>query len=523
MLRLLLCIYLLPLVTAAQSPEIRYATPQIYILKRTIAPLVPDNSGGPVPAVIHNEVSTFAGSGAPGGLDGKGVAATFQNPASIATDDDGNLYVADSFKSSIRKITPEGDVTTIAGGGTGTFANGNGKKAFFSAPFGVTRDRAGNLFVADANNSQIRKINLSADVTTFAGSFATGKKDGLGAAATFYHIVGIAIDPSGNLYIADSGNSLVRKIANDGNVTTFAGNGTKGKVNGSRLNASFNVPVCVATDDTGNIYISDFYNHLIRKITPDGMVSTLAGSGTAGFNDGKGSAPSFKNPWGLAADRAGNVYVADYGNNLIRRVAANGRVTTIAGNRTFGSADGPLLSASFNNPMGIAVDRFENIYVADFLNHKIRRITLGGYTIDRALPSGLVFDPKTGIISGTPQEIWPATVYTVTGYNVFGNSTATVTIEVGASVKASTKIPNAFSPNGDGINDSWVIRGLFNDPECKVLVFNRSGTVVFESGRGYDVAWNGEYNNQTLPVGVYYYVLSFSDGQKSSGSVMIMK
>ena len=523
MFRLLLCICLFPFIAAAQPPEIRYATPQIYILNRTIAPLVPDNQGGTVPAVIHNEVSTFAGSGVPGGQDGRGTSATFQNPASIATDDDGNLYVADSFKSVIRKITPEGEVTTIAGGGTGAFADGNGRKAFFSAPFGITRDKKGDLFVSDANNSRIRRINSSADVTTFAGSASTGKKDGLGTAATFYHIVGIAIDLSGNLYIADSGNSLVRKIASDGTVTTFAGNGKTGRIDGSRLNASFNVPVCVATDDAGNIYVSDHYNHLIRKITPDGMVSTLAGSGTAGFNDGKDSAASFKNPWGLAADRAGNVYVADYSNNLIRRVSANGRVTTIAGNRTFGSADGPLLSASFNNPMGIAVDKFENIYVADYFNHKIRKITLGGYTIDRALPSGLFFDPKTGVISGTPQEIWPATVYTITGYNVFGNSTAMVTIEVGVSVKASTKIPSAFSPNGDGINDTWVIKGLSNDPGCKVLVFNRSGTIVFESGTGYDVAWNGVYHDQMLPVGVYYYVLSFSDGQKSSGSVMVLK
>lgn len=509
MLRLLLLICVFPFFALAQLPEIRYATQQIYILERTIVPLVPENAGGPVPAVVHHEVSTFAGSGVAGGLDGRGTSATFQNPSSITSDDDGNLYVTDAFRSTIRKINTQGDVTTIAGGGTATFANGNGKKAYFSSPFGIVRNKSGNFFVSDANNSQIRKISPSVDVTTFAGSLTTGRKDGLGAAATFFRMVGIAIDDFGNLYVADSGNSLVRKITSDGNVSTFAGNGTAGRKDGPRLNASFNGPVALAADHTGNIYVSDYYNNLIRKITPEGLVSTWAGG--------------FKNPWGLAADRAGNVYVADYNNHLIRKVTADGRVTIIAGNRTVGSVDGPSLSASFNNPIGLAIDKSENLYVADFLNNKIRKITLGGYTIDGPLPAGLTFDPKTGTVAGTPKEVWPETTYTITGYNIYGSSAARLTIEVSESILTAAKIPNAFSPNGDGLNDTWSIKGLQNDPQCEVLVFNRSGTIVFQSDIGYTRSWDGRYKGQDLPVGTYYYLLRLSDGRKKSGSLNIFK
>src|SRR5215217_1373662 len=460
MTRLLCFLLLLSFHASAQPPAIKYPGPQIFIVNKNNVYLSPGNTGGNVPAVIHNEVSTFAGSGLPGGDDGIGTSATFQNPAGLTTDYDGNLYVADSQRSTIRKITPNGRVTTIAGGGTQSFANGNGRSAFFSAPFGIARDQGGNLFVSDANNNQIRKITPAADVTTFAGSRTTGKVDGPGATATFFHIAGLAIDDAGNLYIADSGNALVRKIAPDGQVTTYAGDGTNGRANGPKENSSFDVPAAIAVDIIGNIYLADHYNHMIRKISPAGIVSTLAGSGGQGFADGSPGSATFNNPWGLAADHAGNVYVADYNNHLIRKIAADGKVSTIAGTRAPGSADGPASSAGFNNPIGIATDRFENIYVADFLNHKIRKITPGGYTIDKPLPEGLVFDPRTGIITGKPREVWPATDYTITAYNAYGNSTSILSIEVSESLVSAAKIPSAFSPNQDGKNDTWVIGGL---------------------------------------------------------------
>jgi gliding motility-associated-like protein len=522
MLRLSLCFCIFPLFVLGQSPAIRYATPQIYILDRNIAPLVPENTGGLVQAVNHNEVITFAGSGAAGGKDGRGILATFQNPSAIETDDNGNLYVTDSYRSTIRKITPEGEVTTIAGGGSSSFANGNGKNAYFAAPWGVVRDKLGNLFVSDANNGQIRKITPEADVTTFAGSLNRGNTDGPGLTATFYHLAGIAIDRSENMYIADRGNYLIRKITREGIVSTFAGNGTKGESDGPALSSSFNMPIALAIDDAGNIYVSDYYGHVIRKIS-NGFVTTLAGNGIEGYANGNALQASFKNPWGLATDRAGNIYVTDYSNHLIRKIGPNGNVTTLAGSITAGSADGTLASATFNNPIGIAVDKFENIYIADFLNNKIRRITLGGYTIDKSLPEGLVFDPKTGIITGTPKQSWPSTTYTITGYNVFGSSTASLTIEVNESLAAAAKIPGAFSPNGDGVNDSWAIKGLQNDPQCKVLVFNRNGAMVFESNTGYTRPWDGRYQGRDLPVGVYFYLLNLSNGQKKSGAVMLLK
>ncbi|GAA3973378.1 NHL repeat-containing protein [Mucilaginibacter dorajii] len=236
-------------------------------------------------------------------------------------------------------------------------------------------------------------------VSTFAGSAAAGFDDATGAAATFYSPQGITIDASGNFYIADALNSAIRKMTSAAAVTTITGNGTIGYVDGSLADARFYAPQALVTDATGNIYVADFSNNMIRKITPGGVVSTLAGSGTAGYDDGTGANASFNNPRGLVFGADGNLYVADRGNNLIRKVTTAGVVTTFAGNRAAAQVDNLTgTSASFNKPSGIAVDASGNLYVADSFNYSIRKITAAGVVTT-------YFGKSTHRIVGTPSAI----------------------------------------------------------------------------------------------------------------------
>ncbi|WP_377154818.1 NHL repeat-containing protein [Roseateles sp. UC29_93] len=318
-------------------------------------------------------VTTFAGSGANGSANGNGVNAQFSAPGSVTVDRLGVLYVQDG--QQIRKITTAGDVTTLAGSATSGSANGNGVNATFTNPAGVAVDGNGNVYVADSNNNLIRKITPAGDVTTLAGSLASGATDGNGAAARFSAPFGVGVDGSGNVYVADTSNNLIRKITPAGDVTTLAGSGAQGADNGFGVLAKFTLPVGVGVDSVGNVYVADTTNHLIRKITPAGDVTTLAGSGQAGAANGNGLSAAFNYPAGVAVDRGGNVYVADSGNNLIRRITPAGDVTTLAGSGASGSVNGIGANSSFRQPEGVAVDSDGNVYVADQNNNLIRKIS----------------------------------------------------------------------------------------------------------------------------------------------------
>ena len=208
------------------------------------------------------------------------------------------------------------------------------------------------------------------EVSTLAGS-TVGFRDGLGTTAQFNFPSGVALDAGGNVYVADFSNNLIRKITPEGLVSSLAGS-TEGFRDGSGTSAQFNSPIGVAVDAAGNVYVADSFNNRIRKITPEGLVSTLAGS-TVGFRDGAGTSAQFSYPIGVEVDAAGNVYVADYGNHLIRKITPEGLVSTLAGS-TVGFRDGSGTSAQFNGPTGVAVDAEGNVYVADESNHLIRRI-----------------------------------------------------------------------------------------------------------------------------------------------------
>lgn len=313
------------------------------------------------PVVIDNTptVITFAGSGAQGFADGTKAQASFKFPTGIAINGDGFLLVADKQNERIRIISPQGVVNTIAGTGAVGFSNKK-DSATFNFPSSVAVDAAGNVYVADAGNLAIRAIATSGAVSTFA--------------AGFNGPTGVASDAKGNLYVADNGNNLIRKVSPQGVVTTFAGDGLRGSKNGTGAGAEFNQPQALAIDSSGNVYVADEGNNLIRKITSLGVVTTVAGSGSAGVKNGIGTAASFDGPAGIAVDASGNLYVADSNNNLIRKIASDGTVSTLAGTGLPGSDNGVLTTASFKNPQGVVVDQYNRVFIADTGNGLIRMI-----------------------------------------------------------------------------------------------------------------------------------------------------
>ena len=339
-------------------------------------------------------VTTLAGtSGQKGSVDGTGSAARFTLPYGLAADVSGDLYVADTYNSTIRKVTPGGVVTTLSGtAGQSSSADGVGTAAGFASPHGLTVDGTGNLYVADTNNDLIRKVTPGGRVTTLAGTAgSSGSVDGTGSAARFAWPSSAVVDSSGNLYVADTYNSIIRKVATSGAVTTLAGAVKQsGAADGTGSAARFAKPSGIAVDARGNLYVADTFNHTIRRITPAAAVTTLAGSaGYSGSVDGTGGAARFHTPRGVAVDGSGNVLVADTDNNTIRKVTPEGVVTTLAGSaEQAGSVDGLALSARFNHPYGLAVDGSGNVYIADTYNDTIRQLGPEGWVATLAGTAG---------------------------------------------------------------------------------------------------------------------------------------
>jgi sugar lactone lactonase YvrE len=335
--------------------------------------------------VSQGVVSTYAGTaGGPGSLDGTGSAALFNYPQGVAVDSSGNIFIADFANHTIRKVTPAGVVTTIAGT---ALAAGNedgvGSAARFYSPGALAFDGSGNLYVADSNNHAIRKISPAGVVTTIAGSAGnTGTADGTGSAARFFVPDGIVVDGSGYIYVADTWNHTIRKISPAGVVTTLVGSaGNTGTADGTGSAARFNYPRGLALDTSGNLYVADQFNYTIRKVTNAGVVTTIAGqAGVSGSADGVGAAARFRSPSDVSVDSAGNLYVADSNGNCIRKITSDGTVTTLAGNPNamWNSVDGIGLAARFKTPRGLEVDSAGNIYVADSGNYQIRKVTAAG-------------------------------------------------------------------------------------------------------------------------------------------------
>jgi sugar lactone lactonase YvrE len=329
----------------------------------------PGGSSGKTPGEKTWVVTTVAGDGEASFVNGPASSATFHFPFDVAVAADGTLYVADALNNCIRKVSG-GQVSTFAGSGFG-IVNGSNNSAEFKYPFSVILDAAGNVYSTDVADPRVRKIT-SAGVSTYAGADEEGFLDGDADTAQFREEIAIAADTAGNIYMADAQNNRIRKISVSGKVSTVAGSNTAGFREGSGGTAQFNFPDGIVVDKQGNLYVSDASNSRIRKITPDGRVSTFAGSGISGHEDGDAGIARFDYPMDMVIDSAGNLYVLDI--SRIRKVSPEGAVSTIAGS-TDGYVDGDGSTAKFYTPAGLGIDAQGNIYVADTNNNRIRKIS----------------------------------------------------------------------------------------------------------------------------------------------------
>lgn len=434
-------------------------------------------------------ISTFAGLAQfSGSTDATGTNARFNTPAGITTDIFGNFYVADQANHVIRKITPGGVVSTLAGqAGVAGNTDGVGTAARFNSPAAVASDSIGNVYVADTFNHTIRLINTSGAVTTVAGLAGNiGNVDGIGSAARFNSPAGLAI-VGGSIYIADTSNHTIRRMLGS-TVTTYAGTaGVSGSLNGNGANARFNYPNGIAGDNSGNLYVADSFNHVIRRISGFGDVSVFAGlAGTAGSADGNGSLARFNQPVGVASDSSGNIYVADTFSHTIRKITPGADVTTLAGAAgVTGSNDGVGAAARFSGPLAVTVDVSGNVYIADTRNHTIRRtgstsspgITTQPQNRAAAIGGSTTFSVvATGVPS--PSYQWQRQAANTFGFFNLSNTgsyqgvnTATLTVSNILSSEAGDQFRVVLS-NGFGVVTSDVATLTLGDPP------------VFTSGTG---------------------------------------
>ena len=332
-------------------------------------------------------ITTVAGTGARGygGDGGPALQARLASPTDVAVDAAGNLYIADSRNHRIRRVDTRGIITTVAGTVVGAYSGDGGLavQAHLRSPTGVTVDAAGNLYIADSRNHRIRRVDRSGTITTVAGTGEEGGS-GDGGPAVQAHLrspTGVTVDAAGNLYISDTGNHRIRRVDTRGSLTTVAGTGARGYSGDGRpaTSAYLSVPTAVTVDTSGNLYIADSDNECIRRVDTRGRITTVAGTGARGYSGDGGSAigASLDSPKGVAVDGTGNLYIADSNNDRIRRVDATGGIVTIAGGGYSGD-NGAAIQAQLDNPFGVAMDGAGNLYIADRKNDRIRRVDAKG-------------------------------------------------------------------------------------------------------------------------------------------------
>ncbi len=318
-------------------------------------------------------VSTLAGEGTPSYEDGPFLTAKFSSPIDLVFSNGGSLFVTDIENHRIREMK-QGLVSAFAGSDTNNIVNGRGKAAAFRFPFSITSDLAGNLYTTDINDPRIRKITPDGLVSVYAGIEEEGFRDGNADSARFYIANFIVSDDQGNLYVSEPSDNRIRKISNTGKVSTVAGTGTAGFQDGDGAVAEFHNPGGIAIDRSGNLFVVDRQNFRIRRISPSGEVSTFAGTGKPGRQDGNAQLAGFSSETrDLVIDSKGNLYLSD--DHRIRRISPDGVVTTIAGSLA-GYKDGEGAEAEFNLPYGLGIDPSGNVYVADVGNNRIREIKI---------------------------------------------------------------------------------------------------------------------------------------------------
>jgi sugar lactone lactonase YvrE len=412
-------------------------------------------------------ISTVAGDGTTGFSGDGAAAATAQlnEPQGVALDASGMLLIADTANHRVRQVAPGGTIVTLAGSGSPGFSGDSGAatSAQLFAPAGVAVDASGNVYIADSNNHRVRRITSGGLISTFAGTGALGYSgDGSPAAsATLHYPYGLAIDGAGNLYIADTRNARIRKVNPAGTITTVAGTGAEGFAGdgGPAASAQLYAPLAVAVDTPGNLYIADTYNHRIRKVTPEGAISTVAGTGVAGSaGDGAAATSAQLNlPKGVAVDLLGNVYISDSNGRRIRMVGSDGKISTVAGNGTEGySGDGgPATNAQLSHPVGLAVDLHGRVYVADSLNHAVRLLGSGSVSCTYAVAPTAIQAPVAGGVFTFSIETTASCAWTVSGLPAW------ITVSGPPSGTGSANVTLNIAANaGDQRNALIVIAGV---------------------------------------------------------------
>jgi len=363
------------------------ASGNVYIADRQNHAVRKVTTDGNINTLAGNRVLSFGYSG----NGGPANQAQLTRPTDVCVDSKGNVYIADYGNYVIRQVTTDGNINTYAGNNTESFAGDGGvaTSASLDLPFGVAVDSSGNLYISTVSDNRIRKVTAGTSGTGTISTIAGNGTDGFGGdgsaatSAMFSTVQGVAVDPSGNIYAADSTNLRIRKVAGS-NISTVAGNGilSYSGDGASATKAQLNGPTAVAQDASGNTYIADTLNNVVRQVTAAGVISTFAGTGTAGFAGDGGAAnkAQLNSPQGVTVDSAGNVYIADSGNHRVRVVSTNGNISTFAGNGSPGnSGDGAAASgASFYLPVGLATDKSGNLYITDYQVGVVRRVASSG-------------------------------------------------------------------------------------------------------------------------------------------------
>jgi sugar lactone lactonase YvrE len=445
-------------------------------------------------------ISTITGTGYAGfGGDGSlASSAQLNYPVGVAADSAGNLFIGDTNNNRIRKVSSAGIITTFAGTGNAGFSGDGGQasSADLNAPNNVAIDSTGNLFFYDSKNYRIRKISSTGVITTVAGNGSAGYS-GDGGQAVNAQIQGgpLTVDSAGNIYISERYNNRIRKVSFAGIITTFAGNGTAAFSGdgGQATSASINNPGGVTVDAAGNLYIADWGNSRLRKASSTGVITTVAGNGNASYSGDGGQATSASlNPLGIALDYAGNLFISEFNGNRIRKVSANGTITTVAGNGTSGfSGDGGMAtSAQLNNPIGVAVDSVGNLFIADSNNNRIRKVT--------AVNSSDIFFPHVAIGSGwsTSFTLSNTNANTVTGNLILtdyqGNPLTVNSSTLGIGSSFSFSIPaggvmfltaNPVSPN-DAAKSGWAKVTTYGGALNGVATFQSATQGIIQTSAG---------------------------------------
>jgi serine/threonine protein kinase, bacterial len=406
---------------------------------------------------FSQQVTTVAGS-VSGFIDGPGWQAHFNDPWGLCVDINGNIFVADRSNNRIRKIEPTGNhnVSTIAGSGVEGYADGVGTNAVFGEPHGICIDVQGNLYVTDFWNFKIRKITPSGVVTTVAGT-TPGFADGSVATAKFGYLEGICIDADGNLFVADGGNNRIRKITPSGIVSTVAGS-TSGYQDGVGTSAKFDYPSGICIDTSNNLFVAEYFGGgKIRKIDSLGMVTTVAGS-TWGYNDGQGTAAQFNFPIGICIDNLGNLFVADTSNHRIRKINQTGLVSTYAGSIS-GYSDGDISVALFSFVTGICTDGNNVVYVSETGNDKIRKIDSTLNIASASFESSnLSPNPNTGSFSINGLQSGSLEIYDILGHLVFTKKEVNATNQIVTELKKGIYLVKITNEEGKTVTQKMVVK-----------------------------------------------------------------